>query len=212
MSLFLGKIHYWLFNKIQWFEILEEDIIEVAKEEGIYTDEIRDKINKRYGEKLPNKPLQDMIDTGNIHGWLQSKINSAEGRMAAWISEIINNSEKGINKIERVYINQGIKAAMEVVAEGKSFEKAEELYNLMNDYILDGMPCDRVNEIIDSSEEMIKWTRRICVHKDIWNAENIDVKYFYDFRGLWIKAFISELNKDFEYIEIDNDTRVIRKA
>ena len=46
MSLFLGKIHYWLFNKIQWFEILEEDIIEVAKEEGIYTDEIRDKINK----------------------------------------------------------------------------------------------------------------------------------------------------------------------
>ena len=101
---------------------------------------------------------------------------------------------------------------MEVVAEGKSFEKAEELYNLMNDYILDGMPCDRVNEIIDSSEEMIKWTRRICVHKDIWNAENIDVKYFYDFRGLWIKAFISELNKDFEYIEIDNDTRVIRKA
>ncbi len=212
MSLFLGKIHYWLFNKIQWFEILEEDIIEVAKEEGIYTDEIRDKINKRYGEKLPNKPLEDMIDTGNIHGWLQSKINSAEGRMAAWISEIINNSEKGINKIERVYINQGIKAAREVVAEGKSFEKAEELYNLMNDYILDGMPCDRVNEIIDSSEEMIKWTRRICVHKDIWNAENIDVKYFYDFRGLWIKAFISELNKDFEYIEIDNDTRVIRKA
>lgn len=212
MSLFLGKIHYWLFNKIQWFEILEEDIIEVAKEEGIYTYEIRDKINKRYGEKLPNKPLEDMIDTGNIHGWLQSKINSAEGRMAAWISEIINNSEKGINKIERVYINQGIKAAREVVAEGKSFEKAEELYNLMNDYILDGMPCDRVNEIIDSSEEMIKWTRRICVHKDIWNAENIDVKYFYDFRGLWIKAFISELNKDFEYIEIDNDTRVIRKA
>lgn len=212
MSLFLGKIHYWLFNKIQWFEILEEDIIEVAKEEGIYTDEIRDKINKRYGEKLPNKPLEDMIDTGNIHGWLQSKINSAEGRMAAWISEIINNSEKGINKIERVYINQGIKAAREVVAEGKSFEKAEELYNLMNDYILDGMPCDRVNEIIDSSEERIKWTRRICVHKDIWNAENIDVKYFYDFRGLWIKAFISELNKDFEYIEIDNDTRVIRKA
>lgn len=212
MSLFLGKIHYWLFNKIQWFEILEEDIIDVAKDVGIYTDEIRDKINKRYGEKLPNKPLEDMIDTGNIHGWLQSKINSAEGRMAAWTSEIINNSEKGINKIERVYIDQGRKAAKEIISEGKSFEKAEGLYSLMNDYILDGMPCDRVNEIIESSEEMIKWTRRICVHKDIWEAENINVKYFYDFRGLWIKAFISELNKDFEYIEIDSDTRVIRRV
>ena len=27
MSLFLGKIHYWLFNKILWFENLEEEII-----------------------------------------------------------------------------------------------------------------------------------------------------------------------------------------
>ncbi|MBC5626062.1 hypothetical protein H8S10_11410 [Clostridium sp. NSJ-49] len=211
MSLFLGKIHYWLFNKIQWFEILEEDIIKVAKDEGIYTEEINDKINKKYGEKLPNKPLEDMIDTGNIHGWLQSKINSAEGRMAAWTSIIINNSKNGINKIEKVYIDQGIKAAKEIKESGKSYKNAEEIYNLMNDYVLDGMPCDRVNVIEESSEELVKWTKRICVHKDIWDAENIDVKYFYDFRGLWIKAFVSELNRDFEYLEVDNDTRVIRK-
>ena len=211
MSLFLGKIHYWLFNKIQWFEILEEDIIKVAKDEGIYTEEINDKINKKYGEKLPNKPLEDMIDTGNIHGWLQSKINSAEGRMAAWTSIIINNSKNGINKIEKVYIDQGIKAAKEINESGKSYKNAEEIYNLMNDYVLDGMPCDRVNVIEESSEELVKWTKRICVHKDIWDAENIDVKYFYDFRGLWIKAFVSELNRDFEYLEVDNDTRVIRK-
>ncbi|CUO98800.1 hypothetical protein [Clostridium disporicum] len=211
MSLFLGKIHYWLFNKIQWFEILEEDIIKVAKDEGIYTEEINDKINKKYGEKLHNKPLEDMIDTGNIHGWLQSKINSAEGRMAAWTSIIINNSKNGINKIEKVYIDQGIKAAKEIKESGKSYKNAEEIYNLMNDYVLDGMPCDRVNVIEESSEELVKWTKRICVHKDIWDAENIDVKYFYDFRGLWIKAFVSELNRDFEYLEVDNDTRVIRK-
>ena len=211
MSLFLGKIHYWLFNKIQWFEILEEDIIKVAKDEGIYTEEINDKINKKYGEKLPNKPLEDMIDTGNIHGWLQSKINSAEGRMAAWTSIIINNSKNGINKIEKVYIDQGIKAAKEIKESGKSYKNAEEIYNLMNDYVLDGMPCDRVNVTEESSEELVKWTKRICVHKDIWDAENIDVKYFYDFRGLWIKAFVSELNRDFEYLEVDNDTRVIRK-
>lgn len=211
MSLFLGKIHYWLFNKIQWFEILEEDIIKVAKDEGIYTEEINDKINKKYGEKLPNKPLEDMIDTGNIHGWLQSKINSAEGRMAAWTSIIINNSKNGINKIEKVYIDQGIKAAKEIKESGKSYKNAEEIYNLMNDFVLDGMPCDRVNVIEESSEELVKWTKRICVHKDIWDAENIDVKYFYDFRGLWIKAFVSELNRDFEYLEVDNDTRVIRK-
>lgn len=212
MSLFLGKIHYWLFNKIKWFEVLEDDIIKVAIEEGIYSEEISNKINKKYGEKLPNKPLEDMIDMGNIHGWLQSKINSAEGRMAAWTSEIINNSGNGIDRIEKIYIEQGIKAAKEIKKAGKSSSRADELYNLMNDYILDGMPCDRVNEIIESSDIMIKWNKRMCVHKDIWNEENINVKYFYDFRGLWIKAFINELNSDFEYIEVDNNTRLIRKT
>lgn len=211
MSLFLGKIHYWLFNKIQWFEGLEVEIINIAKEEGLDIFEIGNKINKKYGEKLPNKPLEDMIDTGNIHGWLQSKINSAEGRMAAWTSVIVKNTENGTEKIEKVYMDQGIKAAKEIIESGKSSKNAEELFNLMNDYILDGMPCDRVNEITESSEEVIKWTKRICVHKDIWNEENIDVKYFYDFRSLWIKAFVSELNKDFEYVEIDDTIRAIRK-
>ena len=211
MSLFLGKIHYWLFNKIVWFEGLEAEIIEVAKESGLDIENISKEINEKYGEKLPEKPLEEMIDTSNIHGWLQGKINSAEGRTAAWTARIINNDVNGINKIEKVYIAQGIKAAQEVKATGKVLVSAEEIFNSMNDYILDGMPCDRVNEVIYSSEEIIKWTKRICVHKDIWNAENIDVKYFYDFRNLWIKAFVSELNKDFEYVQIDDGINVIRK-
>lgn len=211
MSLFLGKIHYWLFNKIVWFEGLEAEIIEVAKESGLDIENISKEINEKYGEKLPEKPLEEMIDTSNIHGWLQGKINSAEGRTAAWTARIINNDVNGINKIEKVYIAQGVKAAQEVKATGKVLVSAEEIFNSMNDYILDGMPCDRVNEVIYSSEEIIKWTKRICVHKDIWNAENIDVKYFYDFRNLWIKAFVSELNKDFEYVQIDDGINVIRK-
>lgn len=211
MSLFLGKIHYWLFNKIKWFEVLECDIVKLAKDEGIYTEEINTEINNKYGERLPNKPLEEIIDTSNIHGWLQAKINSAEGRMAAWTSVIISNDKDNIEKIDKVYKNQGIKAANEIKASEKTYTNAEEIYNLMNDYVLDGMPCDRVNVIEESSKELVKWTRRICVHKDIWNAENIDVSYFYDSRATWIKAFVNELNKEFEYVEIDNERRAIRK-
>ena len=35
MSLFLGKIHFWLFNKVLWFEGLEDEIIKLAQEEGL---------------------------------------------------------------------------------------------------------------------------------------------------------------------------------
>ena len=210
MSLFLGKIHYWLFNKILWFEGLEEEIIKLAKSEGLNIEKLSSEINLKYGEKLPNKKLEEMIDTNNIHGWLQSKIHSAEGRMAAWTKEILENNENSLKKLEEVYIEQGIKAAKEV-KESKTITNAPEIYYSVNDYILDGMPCDRVNEVIISEDEKVEWKRRICVHQDIWGKEGIDVNTFYSLRSLWIKAFVNEVNNDFEYVEIDGETMVIKK-
>ena len=150
MSLFLGKIHYWLFNKILWFEGLENEIINLANEQGLDIEKLSNEINLKYGEKLPNKNLEDMID-------------------------------------------------------------AKEIYNSINDYILDGMPCDRVNEIITSEDNCVEYRRRICVHKDIWNKENGDVNTFYKLRSLWIKAFVNEVKSDFEYTENSDGISTIKR-
>ena len=61
MSAFLGRIHYWLFNKIVWFENLEEKIIELAKLEGLDIENFKKVIEDKYGEKLPNKPLDSQL-------------------------------------------------------------------------------------------------------------------------------------------------------
>ena len=210
MSLFLGKIHYWLFNKILWLEGLENEIINLANEQGLDIEKLSNETNLKYGEKLPNKKLEDMIDTKNIHGWLQSKIHSAEGRMAMWTTTILNSDEQSITKMEKIYIEQGIKAAKEVKS-NQVIENAKEIYNSINDYILDGMPCDRVNEIITSEDNCVEYRRRICVHKDIWNKENGDVNTFYKLRSLWIKAFVNEVNSDFEYTENSDGISTIKR-
>ena len=209
MSLFLGKIHYWLFNKIVWFENLEEDLISIAKTTNLDVDSLKKRIDNKYGEKLPEAPLEDIIDKGNIHGWLQGKIHSAEGRLASWIVELqkVDNIE---SEIEKIFINQGRVAAEEVKEEGKSCDNAIEIFNSMNDYILDGMPCDRVNEVVISEPSLVKWERRICVHKDIWNEAGGDVEYFYKLRSLWIKSFVSNVNSNFTYNEEDG-FRIIEK-
>lgn len=54
-----------------------------------------------------------MIDTSNIHGWLQGKIHSAEGRMAAWTKVILENNQDYILDMRKVYENQGVNAANE---------------------------------------------------------------------------------------------------
>ncbi|KFX55055.1 hypothetical protein FDC50_15410 [Clostridium botulinum] len=211
MSLFLGKIHFWLFNKILWFEGLENEIIDVAKSEGLDILNLQKEIENKYGAKLPNKPLDEIIDTSNIHGWLQEKIYSSEGRIAAWTTVIIDNKREAKTKLEEIYINQGIIAAKEVKEEGIRLDSAENIFNKVNDYILDGMPCDRVNEIINSNENYVEWTRRICVHKEIWDKESGDVEYFYFLRSLWIKAFVNEINNEFDYLEENNGVKSIRR-
>jgi hypothetical protein len=214
MSAFLGKIHYWLFNKILWFEGLEKDIINLAKEQGLDVELLIKEINGKYGYPIPKKPLEEIIDTSNIHGWLQSRINSAEGRMASWTTKLLNTDDKDIikGKLENIYIKQGIKAAKELKETGIKHNTAVDIFNSINDYILDGMPCDRVNEVVVSEEDNIQWKRRICVHSDIWKAENGDVDYFYTLRSLWVKAFVNEVNSNFQYTEIEDGVMAISRA
>ena len=57
MSLFLGKIHFWLFNKVLWFEGLEEEIINLAQEEGLDVNTLGKEIKDKYGKRTENKNL-----------------------------------------------------------------------------------------------------------------------------------------------------------
>ena len=209
MSLFLGKIHFWLFNKVLWFEGLEDEIIKLAQEEGLNVEALSAEINGKYGQKTENKNLEEIIDTSNIHGWLQGKIHSAEGRMAAWTKVILENNQDYILDMRKVYENQGVNAANEA-KESLENINAETIFNSMNDYILDGMPCDRVNEVIDSSEESIMWKRRVCVHKNIWENEGILVDVFYELREHWINAFVNTMNNDYEYVKLEDNIQSIR--
>lgn len=211
MSLFLGKIHYWLFNKIVWFEDLEEEIINLAKKEGLDVDTLSIEINNKYGEKLPKLPLEEMIDTSNIHGWLQDRIHSAEYRLATWTVNILKK-EGAKEKLEDLFINQGLKAANEVIESGKPVNDATDIFNAVNDYILDGMPCDRVNEVISQDEDKLFWKRRICVHKQLWDTVGGDVDLFYSLRDLWIKSFVNKVNSNYKYCFLGNNEFSIERV
>ena len=211
MSLFLGKIHFWLFDKIKWFENLEEEVLKIAKERNMPVEEWVSYTNLNFGEKTPNKPLDEIIDESNIHGWLEGRINSAESRCAYYITNMLKE-DKGVKKeLIELYENHGKINADECKGQIDG-ENVLEVYNSLNDYILDGMPCDMINEVISKDEESIIWKQRRCVHKDIWDEIGCDVSYFYDLRNSWIKSFINELNNKYDYSIEDTDMKVIKKV
>ena len=76
MSAFLGPIHHWLYGKIQLQEAIIARIAAEAEAQGWGTG---DKPAADY-VKEETRPLDELIDTMNIHGWLQSRIHDAEGR------------------------------------------------------------------------------------------------------------------------------------
>lgn len=199
MSLFLGKIHYWLFDKIKWFENLEEIITNWAKEkDDLNVRQWSKEIYTKYDYPLEKKPLEELIDVSNIHGWLQDRISKAEGRQAAWVTKIIDVNPEYIEDLKEVFKKEGLKMAEEYGKDNKA-HTPNEMFNLLNNFILEGMPCDRVNEEVENTETNYVWRSRICLHTPYWQEENGEVDNFYTLRNQWVKAFVEKLNNGFKY-------------
>ncbi len=196
MSLFLGKIHFWLYNKILWTEKIEEYIKEWAKNKGLPAEKWSEENSGKYGASMGKKPLEDIIDTSNIHGWLQERIESAELRQASLVTAILSEDMAYKNELLELFRKQGQSAAAAYQSKPVT---PEEIFNALNDFILEGMPCDRVNEVIGSNEKEFVWRTTTCLHTTYWERVNGDIKHFYDLRKEWVTAFVNTINPDYRY-------------
>ncbi len=206
MSAFLGPIHYWVYNKILVGENIQKEVLEFAKNRGINVDSIKSKAYEKYGEPDYSN-LEDVIDEGNIHGWLQGRIDSLEYRLASIVTDILKENIK-IEEIKEVFKSNG-KEVFENI-EDKSLS-ADGLFKVIFDNLVEGMPCDRVNLVEEESGEKVVWITTTCVHKRFWDAVGGDVNNYYILKDGWIEGFVSSSPKNFVYEREDNKN-YIKKA
>lgn len=200
MSRFLAPIHTWLFNKIKLSEGLESNLVENYKQK--YGEEVATmykQIQKEYGYTLEDRPIEELIDVSNIHGWLQNKISIAETRQAALLTELSNRHGKEVKDIAiNLYSEQGSECGKDA-KEKYEVNGASEIYQALNNYILEGMPCDRANVITVNAEDTLQWENEMCLHKGYWDTVSGDVSLFYELRDAWIKSFVENANENFIY-------------
>ena len=79
MSAFLGPIHFWLYNKIQFQENLIDELVAYVTAKG-WSDKADQYVS------TDRRKLDEVIDEANIHGWLQSRIHDAEAATPPWFS------------------------------------------------------------------------------------------------------------------------------
>jgi hypothetical protein len=203
MSAFLGPIHYWLFNKIKIQNSLTEEIISYAKA-NTRKGNLKDEMDVMFGT-VSISPLEDVIDTTNIHGWLQECVSTVEYRLAFSVTALIKEKEEVINDLKTIFFNYGVS-----LAKGLQDISAGKIYQQLNDTLLDGMPCDHANGIVSQEENEITWKRNVCVHKQYWSEVGGDIKNYYILREEFIKGFVKDSGLVFK--KLDDVTFSLTKA
>ncbi|KZL92731.1 hypothetical protein [Clostridium magnum] len=208
MSAFLGKIHYWLYDKIKLHEKLIENIVELAERNGYNNEILLSESYSKYGAPVKGL-LENEIEHSNIHGWLQERIISVESRLAYVVTELLKNNIVKKEDISHVFYENAVNIMKELrINEGSP----EDFFKLIFDYMLEGMPCDRGNQINESNETMITWETTRDLHKVYWDEVGGNISNYYYFRDSWINGFLSASGTGYEYTRTENGTNAIRKV
>lgn len=156
MSAFLGPIHFWLYNKIQFQENLIDELVAYVTAKG-WSDKADQYVS------MDRRKLDEVIDEANIHGWLQSRIHDAEGRYAALVLDAAGDDAEKFDALKQAAHDFGVKQGLQAAT-------APEAFHRLDDLLLDGMPCDQVNRVRESDDARIAWDRTMDLHSDFWQG------------------------------------------
>ena len=184
MSAFLGPIHYWLYNKIQLQEELIRKMAEYGEKAGwpVFSEKHLEKetVNKEL------RPLNELIDVMNIHGWLQERVQDAEARYAFLVTSILKEDPSRLSALETIAFQFGQKHALEADSD------ASDAYRKIDDSLLNGMPCDRVNVLTEQDVDRTSWQQEEDIHAPFWEAVSGDPKVYYQLRRKIMEGMLKD--------------------
>jgi len=179
MSAFLGPIHYWMYDKINMQEELLRRFAKKAQEAG-WLDSVMDFVNNDI------QPLEAVIDEANIHGWLNSHIESVEKRYAELTVKVLTSHQERLEDLKAIAFQLGKEQA------AAADSTASHCYKRIEDCTLNGMPCDGVNIVTDKNEDHFSWEQRFDVHGQYWTQAGGDAADYYALRNQLIAGILSQ--------------------
>lgn len=213
MSAFLGHIHYWLYKKIQLLVERENLILEKTRR---VVDDLADELHEisidTYGAPIDAAtPLEDIIDHNNIHGWLSGQINVASVREAAFIKDMLdtNSGDDAVLVVAAIldaFAVQG-KACGTVAKESLEDVNAPSIYNALQNFYVNGMPCDGGDQIIEDTADTFTWVGDHKLQSPYWRTAGVDPQFMQLAYQTWFEAFVKEVAPEFELLTTDDGTQ-----
>lgn len=203
MSAFLGPIHYCLYNKIQLQEEWIRSILNISAQNGweIVADQ---KLESICG-KLESGPLEEIIDQTNIHGWLQQQIAISETRLAFLVTTLLNEDASRLAALKQTAFQFGEKHALQ---DGVG---ADDAFKVLEDSLLDGMPCDHVNHVVERGIDKVIWQKEQYVQRQYWDQVGGDIAAYETLRAEIIKGILIRSGLEYHRLE-NNEYEISRKG
>ncbi len=193
MSLFLGRIHYIMYDKILFQEEILDNLLNFLEEEK--RNELKKDLDKEFPLEKGN--LEDIIDESNIHGWLNERVVRSENRLAKAVSILLRDFD--LEKLKNKFF--------EIGKNYKAGEAPMEVFSFITSKFLDGMPCDHALAILKNDEDEFVFTVLSDVHKNIWK-DYVSPEIYWVLRDSFILGSLNSSDLKFEEIE---ENYVIRK-
>lgn len=182
MSAFLAPIHFWMYDKVQLQEQLIQYFAAAAAKEGW-------DLGGHKAEEFivdDDRPLDELIDTDDIHGWLSGRIDDVEGRYAAFVQTLLEHNEGLLPKLVELAREFGAQKAVEAGSDGN------QIYQAFNNTFLNGMPCDLAIKVVDKNPDSFTWQQVSECHGQYWKAVNGDPATYYTLREAILKGLMEK--------------------
>lgn len=152
MSQFVGPVHYRMFEKIRALDARTDLLLSGHQEE------LAETIDTECG-KLAQGPLDTVIDTDNIHGWLSRQVEIAECRHAQAVHSLLGLGETV----------DSLKEKQTAQATGSCEEDMQQNFFLLDTAFLDGMPCDHSLSVTEKDETSLCFAVDEQAHETYWH-------------------------------------------
>ncbi len=201
MSAFLGPIHYWLYKKIRLVIDREELLYRRAYEMfDDLAEELYGTALSMYGRPLPaDTDLGDIIDHNQIHNWLHHQIEVAEVREATFIKDLVDTlSEDGEECIFEVFYDHGNSCGHSAVDTLES-DTASSIYKAMQNYYLNGMPCDASDPVFLEEDDEFVWSGTHQNQLENWKKAGANLSTMSRAYQHWFKGFVEAITPHFTF-------------
>jgi hypothetical protein len=105
--------------------------------------------------------------------------------------------------VEQAFAEHGKLIGENTQSQGKyELNTAPGIYKALNDYYLNGMPCDQADMVISSQTESLIWETSKCLQELNWKRSGVDSRAMVKFYLVWQAEFVRGANPDFRFRQI----------